>query len=176
MLCADTLDTDTALNINDEQAVSAVALKMHVLQVSRRSVSHRNRCFGGQHQLGLRMKEISALLEPAGCGDLIQKQKSTEANETELMGIIEALNKDPLSAHIRSMRASRYVLKDEAAVKMMIKSKSPNIGHDSTAHRIDLDWLLDRLLAETQKHSHITTRTTTRRRKHHARNKWALCC
>ena len=101
MLCADTLDTDTALNINDEQAVSAVALKMHVLQVSRRSVSHRNRCFGGQHQLGLRTKEISALqlwdtvtdvLEPAGRGDLIQKQKSTEADETEIMGIIEALN------------------------------------------------------------------------------------
>ena len=68
------------------------------------------------------------------------------------------------------MPASLYVLKDEAAVKIMFKTRSPNIRRVSTVHRLDLDWLLDRLLAETQKLGHITTRTTTQRRKHHARN------
>ena len=52
----------------------------------------------------------------------------------------------PPSLPITYGRASLYALEDnESVIKMIIKGRSPNLRHVGRTHRVDLDWLFDRI-------------------------------
>jgi len=52
----------------------------------------------------------------------------------------------PPSLPICYGRATLFVLEDnDAVIKMIVKGRSPNLRHVGRAHRVDLDWLFDRL-------------------------------
>ena len=57
-------------------------------------------------------------------------------------------NVDFISSKINSSRkeALSYIFEDnEAAIKMIIKGRSPTMRHVSRTHRVALDWLFDRI-------------------------------
>ena len=57
-------------------------------------------------------------------------------------------NVDCISSNVNSYRqkALLYVFEDnEAAIKMIIKGRSPTMRHVSRTHRVALDWLFDRI-------------------------------
>ena len=52
----------------------------------------------------------------------------------------------PPSLPICYGRATLFVLEDnDAVIKMIVKGRSPNLRHVGRTHRVDLDWLFDRL-------------------------------
>ena len=52
----------------------------------------------------------------------------------------------PPSLPICYGRASLYALEDnDAVIKMIVKGRSPNLRHVGRTHRVDLDWLFDRI-------------------------------
>ena len=55
---------------------------------------------------------------------------------------------DAVPSNVQSVRqeALLYVFEDnEAVIKMIIKGRSPTMGHVSRSHRVALDWLFDRI-------------------------------
>ena len=60
--------------------------------------------------------------------------------------LFEAVDYVPPSLPISYGRASLYALEDnDAVIKMIIKGRSPTLRHVSRTHRVDLDWLFDRI-------------------------------
>ena len=52
----------------------------------------------------------------------------------------------PASLPICYGRASLYAFEDnDAVIKMIVKGRSPNLRHVARTHRIDLDWLFERI-------------------------------
>ena len=52
----------------------------------------------------------------------------------------------PPSLPICYGRASLYAFKDnDAVIKIIVKGRSPNLRHVARTHRIDLDWLFERV-------------------------------
>lgn len=52
----------------------------------------------------------------------------------------------PFSLPIRRGRAKLYALEDnDAVIKMVVKGHNPNLRHVASTHRVDLDWLLERI-------------------------------
>ena len=52
----------------------------------------------------------------------------------------------PPSLTITYGRANLYALEDnDAVIKMIVKGRSPNLRHVGRTHRVDLDWLFDRI-------------------------------
>ena len=52
----------------------------------------------------------------------------------------------PPSLPICYGRANLYILEDnDAVIKMIVKGRSPNLRHVGRTHRVDLDWLFDRI-------------------------------
>jgi len=52
----------------------------------------------------------------------------------------------PPSLPIVYGRATLYALEDnDAVIKMIVKGRSPNLRHVGRTHRVDLDWLFDRI-------------------------------
>ena len=52
----------------------------------------------------------------------------------------------PPSLPITYGRATLYALEDnDAVIKMIVKGRSPNLRHVGRTHRVDLDWLFDRI-------------------------------
>ena len=52
----------------------------------------------------------------------------------------------PPSLPICYGRAYLYILEDnDAVIKMIVKGRSPNLRHVGRTHRVDLDWLFDRI-------------------------------
>ena len=50
----------------------------------------------------------------------------------------------PLNVNSSRQEALLYVFEDnEGAIKMIIKGRSPTVGHVSRTHRVALDWLFD---------------------------------
>ena len=55
----------------------------------------------------------------------------------------------PPSLPICFGRASLYCFEDnDAVIKMIVKGRSPNLRHVSRTHRIDLDWLFERISSD----------------------------
>ena len=52
----------------------------------------------------------------------------------------------PPSLPICYGRAKLFILEDnDAVIKMIVKGRSPNLRHVGRTHRVDLDWLFDRI-------------------------------
>ena len=52
----------------------------------------------------------------------------------------------PCTIPPHSGRAKLFLLEDnEAVIKMTVKGRSPNMRHITRTHRVDLDWLFERL-------------------------------
>ena len=52
----------------------------------------------------------------------------------------------PPSLPICFGRGKLYALEDnDAVIKMIVKGRSPNLRHVSRTHRVDLDWLFERI-------------------------------
>ena len=46
---------------------------------------------------------------------------------------------------LNSVRCSTFLEDNEAVIKMIIKGRSPTMRHVSRTHRVDQDWLFDRI-------------------------------
>ena len=58
----------------------------------------------------------------------------------------ETIDYVPPSLPISNGRARLYALEDnDAVIKMIIKGRSPNLRHVARTHRVDLDWLFERI-------------------------------
>lgn len=73
-------------------------------------------------------------------------------NETQLnlndnaYQILSNVDNVPSNAPISTQRTKLIIFEDnEAVIKMIIKGRSPNMRHVLRVHRIDLDWLFERL-------------------------------
>ncbi len=74
------------------------------------------------------------------------KRPSTQA--TPFGDLRNAFNVDwvPPSVAPSSGRAKLYIFEDnDAVIKMCIKCRSPNMRHVARTHRVDLDWLFERI-------------------------------
>ena len=64
-------------------------------------------------------------------------------NSYDMFGSVDYV---PPSLPICYGRASLYCFEDnDAVIKMIVKGRSPNLRHVSRTHRIDLDWLFERI-------------------------------
>ena len=74
---------------------------------------------------------------------------------------------DSIPSNVQSARqeALLYVFEDnEAAIKMIIKGRSPTMRHVSRTHRVALDWLFDRINLDSKiQNKNIDTQKPTRR-------------
>ena len=60
--------------------------------------------------------------------------------------MIEEIDYVPPSARLSSGEAELYVFEDnEAVIKMCIKGRSPTLRYVPRTHRVDLDWLFERI-------------------------------
>ena len=74
-------------------------------------------------------------------------------------GMINDLdNVDFISSNVNLPRqeALLYVFEDnKAVIKMIIKGRSPTMRHVSRTHRVDLDWLFDRIKLDSKNPNQI---------------------
>ena len=67
----------------------------------------------------------------------------------------------PSNVHSARQEALLYVFEDnEAAIKMIIKGRSPTMRHVSRTHRVALDWLFDRINLDPKSKSNMSTPKT----------------
>ena len=60
--------------------------------------------------------------------------------------VMENIGSVPSNVNSSRQEALLYVFEDkEAAIKMIIKGRSPTMRHVSRTHRVALDWLFDRI-------------------------------
>ena len=60
--------------------------------------------------------------------------------------VMEDIDFVPSNVQSARQEALLYVFEDnEAVIKMIVKGRSPTIGHVSRTHRVALDWLFDRI-------------------------------
>ena len=73
--------------------------------------------------------------------DVHKRQKSPKK-----IDVMEDIDAVPSNVQSARQEASLYVFEDnEAVIKMIIKGRSPTMGHVSRTHRVALDWLFDRI-------------------------------
>ena len=69
-----------------------------------------------------------------------------KTNLTIKNDVVQDIDLVPSYVQSASREALFYVSEDnEAVIKMIIKSRSPTMGHVSRTHRVALDWLFDRI-------------------------------
>ena len=80
---------------------------------------------------------------------------------------LELSNVDHVSSNMQSSRshAMLYIFEEnEAAIKMIIKGRSPTRRHAPRTHRVALDWLLERTGLDTKiQIKYVDTKNQTRR-------------
>ena len=83
-------------------------------------------------------------LDPQRPAELtIPERLSLRRQSHDMFGSVDLV---PFSLPITYGRASLYALEDnEAVIKIIIKGRSPNLRHVGRTHRVDLDWLFDRI-------------------------------
>ena len=60
--------------------------------------------------------------------------------------MVREIDHVPPSTKMSSGSAKLYVFEDnEAVIKMCIKGRSPTMRHVARTHRVDLDWLIERV-------------------------------
>ena len=63
-----------------------------------------------------------------------------------MTNVLNNIDSFPSNAQSSRQKALLYVFEDnEAVIKMIIKERSPTMGHVSRTHRVALDWLFDRI-------------------------------
>ena len=76
-------------------------------------------------------------------GFTVQERLELRRQAFDTFGTIDYV---PPSLPICYGRAELYALEDnDAVIKMCVKGRSPNLRHVSRTHRVDLDWLFDRV-------------------------------
>jgi len=56
---------------------------------------------------------------------------------------------DPPSIPLSSGRGKLYILEDnDAVIKMCVKGRAPNMTHIGRVHRVDTDWMFERILVD----------------------------
>ena len=106
---------------------------------------------------GIRLEGIPALslwslvidvfdptLDPQKPSELsVSEQLVLKRQTHDMFGSIDFV---PPSLPISYGRASLYALEDnDAVIKMIVKGRSPNLRHVGRTHRVDLDWLFERI-------------------------------
>ena len=79
-----------------------------------------------------------------------EKQSPPKAEESkkakDLLSYLSDVDHVPCNIPMSSGKAKLVVLEDnDAVIKMTIKGRSPNMRHVSRTHRVDLDWLFERV-------------------------------
>ena len=81
--------------------------------------------------------------------DQVRGDPSKSPTRKKILGKIDHLNNvEFISSNVNSSRkeALLFIFEDsEAAIKMIIKGRSPTMRHVSRTHRVALDWLFDRI-------------------------------
>ena len=73
----------------------------------------------------------------------IQERLVLKRQAHDIFGSIDFV---PPSLPISYGRAFLYALEDnDAVIKMIVKGRSPNLRHVGRTHRVDLDWLFERI-------------------------------
>ena len=77
-------------------------------------------------------------------GEILSSEKGVE-------DILSQVDVVPCTIPPHSGRAKLFLLEDnEAVIKMTVKGRSPNMRHITRTHRVDLDWLFERLRDDRQ--------------------------
>ena len=93
---------------------------------------------------------------PAPRCDIPKRNRDCQKNNGRKQEV-EDLDCVPKIAHTSSQRASQSVFDDnDAVIKVTIKGQSPTMRHVSQTHRVDLDWLLERIHLEIPAHKSLT--------------------
>ena len=63
-----------------------------------------------------------------------------------MLNVLNNVDRVPSNVQFSDQEILLYVFEDnEAVIKMIIKGKSPTVGHVSRTHRVAVDWLFDRI-------------------------------
>ena len=86
---------------------------------------------------------VSHVLDRSGQPDNnVHKHRKSQGN----INVMENIDSVPSNVQSFCQEALLYVFEDnEAVIKMIIKGRSPTMGHVSRTHRVALDWLFDRI-------------------------------
>ena len=73
-------------------------------------------------------------------------QKKPQIGNDKMLEIFGSIDYVPPSLPIKPGFAKLYALEDnDAVIKMTVKQRSPTMRHVSRTHRVDLDWLFERI-------------------------------
>ena len=83
-------------------------------------------------------------------GKVSEKRVNIRCNTQVPQRHLDLSNVDIVSSNVNSSRkgAMLYIFEDNEAVIKMIKSRSPTLRHVSRTHRVALDWLFGRIIAD----------------------------
>jgi len=112
-------------------------------------------------ELGLRTEGIRALdfweqildvLEPTTSTPTQQGDKHDTTDMEKLPldhQILLNVDYDPPSIPLSSGRGKLYILEDnDAVIKMCVKGRAPNMTHIGRVHRVDTDWMFERIMVD----------------------------
>ena len=75
-----------------------------------------------------------------------QRDKQTQRHPSDMHKVLGEVDFVPPSLPMSSGKGQMLILEDnEAVIKMTIKGRSPNMRHVPRTHRVDLDWLFERV-------------------------------
>ena len=73
-------------------------------------------------------------------------QRKPDIGKDKMLDMFGSIDYVPPSLPIKSGFAKLYALEDnDAVIKMTVKQRSPTMRHVSRTHRVDLDWLFERI-------------------------------
>ena len=104
--------------------------------------------------MGLRMEGIPAINlwdEVIDVFCLSERGETYVKNQqvTTTIGILESIDYVPPSLPPSKGLAKLVIMEDnDAVIKMTIKGRSPALRHVSRTHRVDLDWLFERIMSD----------------------------
>jgi len=104
---------------------------------------------------GVRLEGIPALglwdlvievFQPSPTATCKRESSTARGNPLMLHNVLSNVDYVPTNVPESSQRAKLVILEDnEAVIQMCIKQRSPNMRHVHRTHRVDLDWLFERL-------------------------------
>ena len=90
------------------------------------------------------------------------KTKTHHVTRMQKVDQLSEVDHVPTNAHSSQDEFQLYIFEDnETVIKMIIKGRSPTMGQVSRTHRVELDWLFDRINFDPRSKSHMLTPKTT---------------
>ena len=91
---------------------------------------------------------VIELFDPQDPTKILQTvgQKKPDVGNDKMLNMFGSIDYVPPSLPIKPGFAKLYALEDnDAVIKMTVKQRSPTMRHVSRTHRVDLDWLFERI-------------------------------